>query len=88
MEDESPQVCSIAPQADIGLGLMGGPLHICLSRVILSKLKKTTTFETLTMTPFLIHVRSKVPLEHQPMAPIISYKVLLMRNLLIAPGQC
>ena len=40
LEDESPQVCSIAPQGDIGLGLMGGPLHICLSRVMLLKLKK------------------------------------------------
>ena len=40
------------------------------------------------MTPFLIHVKSKVPLEHQPMAPIISYNVVLKRNLLITPGLC
>ena len=40
------------------------------------------------MTPFLIHVRSKVPLEHQPMAPIISYIVVLIRSILITPGPC
>ena len=40
------------------------------------------------MMPILIHVRSKAPLEHQPMAPIISYIVVLIRRILIAPGPC
>ena len=38
-EDESPKICPALPLSDIGLGLMGGPLHICLRLVKLSTLK-------------------------------------------------
>ena len=38
-EDESPEICPTLPLSDIGLGLMGGPLHICLRLVVLSTLK-------------------------------------------------
>ena len=46
---------------------------------------KRTTCE---IGQWLLHVRRKAPLEHQPMTPIISYIVLLIKNILIAPGQC
>ena len=84
-EDESPQVCPVAPQADIGLGLMGGPLHICLSWVVLSKLKKKTTLEIGQWRHSSYMWGARSPLNTSQWLQKI---VLLSRSMLIAPGLC